>query len=348
MTILVLNSGSSSIKYKLFSQNSLNELFSGIKEEVICHNDALDEILNQLIQENIIKNFDDICVVGHRIVHGGTFFDKPIIIDDTVCKKIDQLSTLAPLHNPANLAGIEAIKKLSPKTIQVAVFDTAFHQTIPNFSSIYPLPYEYYEKYDIKKYGFHGTSHQYVAKKASEQLGKKIQNTNLITLHLGNGASVCAIKEGISIDTSMGFTPLEGLMMGTRCGDIDPSLVSYIMDKLNISKDEVNNILNKKSGFLGICGTSDLREVINLSENGDENATLAILMFVYRIKKYIGSYMMILEDVDAIVFTGGIGENSKLIRYMITSSTNKFNLKSLVIPTNEELAIAEFSKELLN
>jgi len=347
MTILVLNSGSSSIKYKLFSLDNLDELYSGIKEEVACHTDALDDILNQLIQDKIITNFNEISVVGHRVVHGGTFFNQPVVIDDSICKKIEKLSALAPLHNPANLAGIEAIQKLSPTTKQVAVFDTAFHQTIPNFASIYPLPYEYYEKYDIKKYGFHGTSHQYVAKKASELLDKKLENTNLITLHLGNGASICAIKDGISVDTSMGFTPLEGLMMGTRCGDIDSSLVSYLIDKLNISKDEIINILNKKSGFLGICGSSDLREVIKLSKNGDEKATLAIEMFVYRIKKYIGSYMMILEDVDAIVFTGGIGENSKLIRDMITSSTDKFNLKSLIIPTNEELAIAEFSKDLL-
>ncbi|RLA72411.1 MAG: acetate kinase [Epsilonproteobacteria bacterium] len=347
MKILVLNSGSSSIKYKLFSKDLLEELYCGIKEEVVCHTEALDKILNQLIQDKIIKDFSDICVVGHRVVHGGVFFDKPIIIDDNICKKIDELSILAPLHNPSNLAGIEAIKKLSTTTKQVAVFDTAFHQTIPNFASIYPLPYEYYEKYNIKKYGFHGTSHQYVAKKASEILDKKLENTNLITLHLGNGASICAIKDGISIDTSMGFTPLEGLMMGTRCGDIDSSLVVYLQDKLKLSTNEINKILNKQSGFKGICGNSDLREVIKLSQDGDKKATLAIEMFVYRIKKYIGSYLMILEDVDAIIFTGGIGENSKLIRDMIISSTDKFNIKSLVIPTNEELAIAQFSKELL-
>ena len=348
MTILVLNSGSSSIKYKLFHRESLKELHSGIKEEVVCHEESLDEILNQLIENKIIKTFEDICVVGHRVVHGGNYFDTAVTIDDGVSKKIEDLSSLAPLHNPANLAGIKAISKLSPSAIQVAVFDTAFHQTIPNFASIYPLPYEYYEKYDIKKYGFHGTSHQYVTKKASEILNKEIKDINLITLHLGNGASVCAIKNGISVDTSMGFTPLEGLMMGTRCGDIDSSLVINLQDKLNLSYKDINNILNKQSGFKGICGSSDLREVIKLSQNGDKKALLAIEMFVYRIKKYIGSYLMILENIDAIIFTGGIGENSQLIRDMITASTDKFNLKTLVIQTNEELAIAQFSKELID
>ena len=347
MTILVINSGSSSIKYKLFSLDSLDEIYSGIKQEVVCHTNALDEILNQLIKDKIITKFDDISVVGHRVVHGGKDFVNPILIDDDICDKIDKLSSLAPLHNPANLAGIKAIKKLSPTTKQVVVFDTAFHQTIPNYASIYPLPFEYYEKYHIKKYGFHGTSHQYIAQKASQLLDKELENINLITLHLGNGASVCAIKDGKSIDTSMGFTPLEGLMMGTRCGDIDSSLVAYLMDKLDISKEDINNILNKQSGFKGICGDSDLREVIKLSKNGDQKAILALEMFVYRIKKYIGSYMMILEEIDAIVFTGGIGENSQQIRDMITSSTDKFNLKSLVISTDEELAIAQFSKRLI-
>jgi len=347
MKILVLNSGSSSIKYKLFSQNSLEELYSGIKEEVKCHTDALDDILNQLIKDKIITSFQDISVVGHRVVHGGNYFHKAVIIDDKVCDTIDKLSTLAPLHNPANLAGIKAIQNISPNTIQVAVFDTSFHQTIPSKASLYPLPFEYYEKYDIKKYGFHGTSHQYILKQTAKILNKNIKDTNLITLHLGNGASVCAIQNGISIDTSMGFTPLEGLMMGTRCGDIDSSLVSYLEDKLDLSANDITNILNKKSGFLGICGTSDLREVIKLSQNGDEKATIAIEMFVYRIKKYIGAYLMILEALDAIVFTGGIGENSKFIRDMITKTTDKFNLKSLIVATNEELAIAQFSKDLI-
>ncbi len=346
MNILVLNSGSSSIKYKLFCKETMEELFSGIKEEVKDHSEGINRILNRLKQDKLIDDIKDIFCIGHRVVHGGDYFDKAVIVDDEVIKKIDKLSELAPLHNPANLDGIKAVKNILGDITQVAVFDTAFHQTIPSYASFYPLPYEYYEKYHIRKYGFHGTSHEYVAKQAAKKLNKNFKEVNLITLHLGNGASACAIKEGRSIDTSMGFTPLEGLMMGTRCGDIDGSLVFYLEEKLNCSRDEINTILNKKSGFKGLCGTSDLREVIKLCGAGDEHAKLAIEIFIYRIKKYIGSYLMILENVDAIVLTGGIGEHSTLVRDAIYKSTDKFNLTHLTIATNEELSIAMQAKEL--
>jgi len=346
MNILVLNSGSSSIKYKLFCKENMQELKSGIKEEVSDHSEGINRILNKLKEDNLINDPSEIFCVGHRVVHGGDYFDKPVLVDDEVIEKIDKLSQLAPLHNPANLQGIKAVKKVLGDISQVAVFDTAFHQSIPSYASFYPIPYEYYEKFHIRKYGFHGTSHEYVALQAAKELGKDLKDCNLITLHLGNGASACAIKNGKSIDTSMGFTPLEGLMMGTRCGDIDGSLVFYLEDKLDCTRDEINTILNKKSGFKGLCGTSDLREVIKLSQNGDEHAKLAIDIFVYRIKKYIGSYLMILENVDAIVLTGGIGEHSELVQNEIYKSTDKFDLKHIIIPTNEELSIAIQAKEL--
>ncbi|MEA3512474.1 MAG: acetate kinase [Campylobacterota bacterium] len=346
--ILVINSGSSSIKYKLFMKSNLKEIYSGIKEEITSHDEAIYYILKKLKSNNIIKSKEDIDIVGHRVVHGGDYFKEAVKIDNIVMDKISELSSLAPLHNPANLSGIKAVYEVFGDDIkQVAVFDTAFHQTIPSYASIYPLPYEYYEKYGVKKYGFHGTSHHYVAKQAAKQLGKKLEDTNLITMHLGNGASVCAIKNGKSIDTSMGFTPLEGLMMGTRCGNIDSSLVVYLEEKLNCTNDEMTTILNKQSGFKGLCGSSDLREVISLAKKDDKKAKLAIDIFIYRIKEYIGSYLMILEDIDAIVFTGGIGENSSLVRDEICNTTDKFNLKHFVIHTDEELAIAELSKEFI-
>lgn len=347
MKILVLNSGSSSIKYKLFEKESLQELHSGIKEEVKDHKEGIENILTQLQEENLINNPEDIFCVGHRVVHGGDFFNKATLINDEVIKKIEQLCGLAPLHNPANLQGIQAICATLGKVPQVAVFDTAFHQTIPQKASFYPLPYEYYEKYHIKKYGFHGTSHHYVAKEAAKQLGKKLVECNFITLHLGNGASACAIKKGKSIDTSMGFTPLEGLMMGTRSGDIDPSLVYYLEEQLGCGSEEIYTILNKKSGFKGVCGISDVREVIKLIDAGDSHAKLALDMFIYKIKKYIGSYLMILGKVDAIVITGGIGENSQIVRDAIYESTNQFGLRHIIIATNEERSIALQAKGLI-
>jgi len=348
MKILVLNSGSSSIKYKLFCKENMEELKSGIKEEVKSHKEGIEKILQKLQEEDLINDPKDIFCVGHRVVHGGDFFTKATLVDEDVIKKIEILCELAPLHNPANLEGIKAISATLGDIPQVIVCDTAFHQTIPDYASFYPLPYEYYEKYHIRKYGFHGTSHQYIAQEAAKQLGKKLQQCNFITLHLGNGSSACAIKNGKSIDTSMGFTPLEGLMMGTRCGDIDGSLVYYLEEKLDCTRKEIYNILNKQSGFKGLCGTSDLREVIKLIDAGDAHAKLALEMFIYRVKKYIGSYLMILGKVDAIVLTGGIGENSQLVRHAIYESTDKFDLVHLTITTNEEKAIAIQAKELLD
>ncbi len=348
MKILVINSGSSSIKYKLFCKENMEELKSGIKEEVKSHKEGIERILQKLKDEDLINDPKDIFCVGHRVVHGGDFFTKATLVDDEVIKKIEILCELAPLHNPANLEGIKAISATLGDIPQVIVCDTAFHQTIPDYASFYPLPYEYYEKYHIRKYGFHGTSHQYIASQAAKQLGKKLEKCNLITLHLGNGSSACAIKNGKSIDTSMGFTPLEGLMMGTRCGDIDGSLVYYLEEKLDCTREEIYNILNKQSGFKGLCGTSDLREVIKLIDAGDAHAKLALEMFIYRVKKYIGSYLMILGKVDAIVLTGGIGENSQLVRHAIYESTDKFDLVHLTITTNEEKAIAIQAKELLD
>jgi acetate kinase len=348
MKILVLNSGSSSIKYKVYDKDTLEDLASGIKEEVQDHSEGIERILKKLTTDNLINDPKDIFCVGHRVVHGGDFFDKPTLINDEVISKIEKLCELAPLHNPANLLGIKAVEKTLVGIPQVAVFDTAFHQSIPSRASFYPIPYEYYEKFHIRKYGFHGTSHEYVAKEAAKELKKDLTQCNLITLHLGNGASVCAIKDGKSIDTSMGFTPLEGLMMGTRCGDIDPSVVFYLEDKLECSRSEIDTILNKKSGFKGLCGTNDLREVIRLANAGETHAKLAIEIFIYRIKKYIGSYLMILGSVDAIVLTGGIGEHSELVQNEIYKATDKFELEHLVIPTNEELSIAIQVKEIVS
>ncbi len=347
MKILVLNSGSSSIKYKIFNFDNLQEIYEGSKEEIKNHIIAVQEVIDELITKNIIKTFDDIKVVGHRVVHGGDFFRNPIIIDDNVMQKIDKLSSLAPLHNPSNLAGIKAIKEHSPNTLQVAVFDTAFHQSIPEIASRYALPYNYYDDFGIKRYGFHGTSHSFVAKKTAKLLNKELNELNLITAHLGNGASVCAIKNGKSIDTSMGFTPLEGLIMGTRCGDIDASLIFYIKEKLGLKDSEIEYILNKKSGLKGICNISDMREIEKLYYQGNIKAKLAFEMFIYKIIKYIGSYMMVLGHVDRVILTGGIGEHSLLTKEHISKSLKMYNLKVMTVSTNEELEIATLSKKLL-
>ena len=347
MKILVLNSGSSSIKYKVFDLDTLEDIYHGIKEEVKCHTDALEEVLEELKDKGVIKTFDDIAGVGHRVVHGGDIYPNAVLVDDEVINNIDKLSDLAPLHNPSNLAGIMAIKKLSSKTKQVAAFDTSFHQSIPLKAALYPLPYEYYEKYGVKRYGFHGISHRYVAHESAKILGRELDELNLITLHLGNGDSITAVKNGKSIDTSMGFTPLEGLMMGTRTGDFDSAIFPYLEEKLGCDNKELNDILNKKSGFKGVCQSSDLREVIDHANAGDEHSNLAIEMFVYRVVKYIGAYMMVLGRVDALVFTGGIGENSVVVKGKVKEFTDKFGLKIITVKTNEELAIAQKVKELV-
>lgn len=339
MKIAVINSGSSSIKFKLFDMTKsvvmVDMLIENIGKTIKNHHDGLMLVVNKLKEKGI--DFNSLDAIGHRVVHGGEEFSKPTIIDENVISKIKELIPLAPLHNPANLDGILVSKKLAKDVLQVAVFDTAFHSSIPTEAFLYPIPYSMYEKHQIRRYGFHGTSHYYVSKECAKILSKDIKNLNIITLHLGNGASACAIKNGQSIDTSMGFTPLEGLMMGTRSGDIDSAILLYMQRELSMSVDEVDNILNKKSGLLGICQNNDVREII---ESNDEKSKLALDMMILRIKKYIGSYIAILDEVDAIVFTGGIGENSKYIRDRVLDSKSFSNIKSLVIKTNEELEIA--------
>jgi acetate kinase len=286
--------------------------------------------------ESIDVDFSSLDSIGHRVVHGGEYFHKPTLINDEVIQTIKSLIPLAPLHNPANIEGILVAMQYAPKVPQIAVFDTAFHFHMPKEAYLYAIPYEMYEKHKIRRYGFHGTSHSFVSKEASKILNKKISELNLITLHLGNGASACAIENGISIDTSMGFTPLEGLVMGTRSGDIDPAIIFYMQRELGLSVDEVDSTLNKKSGLLGICGNNDVRAI---TDSTDEKSKLALNMMIRRIKKYIGSYMALLGRVDAIVFTGGIGEHSSYIREKVLENV-KHESKVLVITTDEELEIA--------
>lgn len=389
MNILVINCGSSSLKYQLVDMNGEKVLCKGlverigiegsrikhdttgkervtIEEPMKDHKVALGLVLNALINEEhgAIKSMDEIGAVGHRVVHGGETFASSVVIDKEVMKVLYDCVELAPLHNPPNITGIEACQELMPNTPMVAVFDTAFHQTMDEASYIYPIPYEYYEKYKIRRYGFHGTSHKYVANRVAELMGKDIKDINIITCHLGNGSSLCAIKGGKSIDTSMGFTPLEGLAMGTRSGDIDPAIIPFIMDKEGMSFEEANQMLNKKSGVLGMSGlSSDFRDLELAIEEGNERAKLAIDVFVNRVKKYIGAYMAEMCGVDCIVFTAGIGENSGFLRSEICKGLECLGIniddelnnvrgeeaqinKDLtstaiyVVPTNEELMIA--------
>lgn len=334
MNIAIINSGSSSLKFKLFAMPSKKLLQEKEVQKIgeaggpSSHAEALDAL---------DMDFIEIDVVGHRVVHGGEKLQKSCLIDDAVMKTIEALIPLAPLHNPANLEGIQAMKEKMPNVPQIAVFDTAFHATLPKEAFVYALPYELYEKHQIRRYGFHGTSHAYLTKEAAKLLNKSVDEVNLITLHLGNGASACAVKNGKSIDTSMGFTPLEGLVMGTRSGDIDPDIALFLQRELGLSAKEVDTLLNKESGLKGICGENDLREIL-LRE--DELAKLALKIMVRRIQKYIGSYMVLLEDVDAIVFSGGIGEHSAYVREQVMQNGLIKNIKSLVIETNEELEIA--------
>ncbi len=349
MKILVINSGSSSIKYKLFEMPQEELISKGLIEhigekgsQIKDHYTGLKLILGKL------KNVD---AVGHRVVHGAEKFKKPILINASVIRKIRQCVSLAPLHNPANLAGILACKRLLPGIKQVAVFDTAFHQTLPDYAYLYGLPYEYYKRFGIRKYGFHGTSHEFVAHEAALRLKRPIGKLRIITCHLGNGCSIAAVDRGRSIDTSMGFTPLEGLIMGTRCGDIDPALVTYIMQKKKLGIPEIEDILNKASGLKGISGISnDMRVLTKKSGEQDCRAKLAIDIFIYRIKKYIGAYTTIMGGCDCLVFTGGIGENQTGIRNKIHNGAFSHLKKSprvLVIPTNEELMIARKSYQLI-
>jgi len=335
MKIAVINAGSSSLKFKLFDMQTKKvlqeELIEHIGEEgalFSSHHDAL---------ESIDVDFSSIDAIGHRVVHGGELFKESVIVDEEVLVAIESLNPLAPLHNPANIEGIRVAQSKAPHIAQIAVFDTTFHTSMPKEAYMYALPHELYEEHKIRRYGFHGTSHAYVSKEAARELEQGVETTNLITLHLGNGASVCAIENGKSIDTSMGFTPLEGLVMGSRCGDIDPAIVLYMQREMGLSVDEVDKVLNKKSGLLGICDANDVRAIL---EREDESAKLAIKMLVRRVQKYIGAYMALLGRVDALVFTGGIGENSEYIREAILQSTLFRDTKVLVIKTDEELEIA--------
>ncbi len=397
MKILVLNSGSSSIKFQLFNMKEENVLAKGrvtrignenstLKYEsekqdkfkktidISNHSDGLQVIKEYLLSDKkgVIKNIDDIDAIGHRVVHGGEAFSRPTLIDAKVENKIDELSDLAPLHNPHNLTGIKECKKIFPGKPQTAVFDTGFHQTIPEKAYLYAIPYEYYEKYGIRRYGFHGTSHKFVAKRAAELMNTPLDELKLISCHLGNGASMAAIKHGNSIDTSMGLTPLEGLVMGTRCGDIDPAIVPFMMNKLDISAEEMDTIMNKESGLYGVSGVSnDSRDVEEAAEAGNHQAEVALKIFDYRVKKYIGAYTAAMGGVDAIVFTAGIGENSIETRENILGgleylgleldkeanncrskeqiiSTEDSKVKALVIPTNEELVIARDTMEIVS
>ena len=335
MQVAVINAGSSSLKCKVIEMDTKSILarkeIEHIGEEgsfIQTHEEALDALG---------IDFSDVEVVGHRVVHGGEQLQESCIIDADVLQSIEALIPLAPLHNPANIEGIKALQKKLPNIPHIAVFDTAFHTTMPKEAYVYALPYELYQKEGIRRYGFHGTSHSYLTKEAAKILGKRVEELNLITLHLGNGASACAIKNGKSIDTSMGFTPLEGLVMGSRCGDIDPAIVTYLQRELGYSHEEVDKMLNKSSGLLGICGENDVRAILNAV---DAHSKLAIDIMVRRIQKYIGAYMVLLEDVDAIVFSGGIGEHSEYIRERVMDNKIIKNSKALVIETDEELEIA--------
>jgi len=342
MKILVINSGSSSIKYKLFHMPGSKVLEKGAVEHIAESGSGVKDHYAGL--KSILARISSVDAVGHRVVHGAESFKKPVIINDSVVNKIRQCCAIAPLHNPANLAGILACRRLIPGIKQVAVFDTAFHQTIPEYAFIYGLPYEFYTKSRIRKYGFHGTSHEYVAHEAARSLNKPINKLKIITCHLGNGCSITAVDKGKSIDTSMGFTPLEGLVMGTRCGDLDPALVAYIMKKRNLNTAQIDELLNKSSGLKGISGLSnDMRILEKAAKKGSKRAKLATDIFIYRIRKYIGAYSAVMSGCDCLVFTAGIGENQKRVRAAIIKDLFKYFRKPpkvLIIPTNEELMIA--------
>jgi len=384
--IIAINAGSSSLKFQLFEMPNEDVITKGLIEriglsdsvfsitvngekqteitDIPNHEVAVELLLRKLTGLNIIKSLEEIEGVGHRVVHGGEDFPDSVLINDEVIEKIDKLSELAPLHNPANLTGIKAFKNVLPNVPAVAVFDTAFHQTMPESSFLYSLPYELYEKYGIRKYGFHGTSHKYVSERAAEMLGRPLEQLRLISCHLGNGASITAIQGGKSIDTSMGFTPLAGVTMGTRSGDIDPALIPYIMQKINKTAEEVLEGLNKKSGMLGLSGfSSDLRDIEQKAEEGNERAEMSLSVFASHIHKYIGSYAARMSGVDAIIFTAGIGENSDTIRARVLTGLEFMGVywdpalnalrgderfisyphspvKVMVIPTDEEVMIA--------
>ncbi|MCB2288181.1 acetate kinase [Clostridium sp. CS001] len=396
MKVLVINCGSSSLKYQLIDMKDENCLAQGlierigsegsvltqkvegrskyvVKQNMQDHTDAIKLVLETLIDETngVIKGVNEISAVGHRVVHGGECYSKSVLIDENVMIALKECSKLAPLHNPPNIIGINACKALMPNTPMIAVFDTAFHQDMPEHAYIYPLPYELYEEHKVRKYGFHGTSHKYVSQVAADMMNKDIKDLKIISCHLGNGASIAAIKGGKSIDTSMGFTPLAGLAMGTRAGDIDPAIITFLEQELSMSSKEVSDLVNKKSGVLGISGlSSDFRDIWDAAEN-NKRAQLALDVFHYKIKTFICSYAGALGGVDCIIFTAGIGENSSKAREACCKgleflgvkidkeknnvagvaaeiSTADSTVKVFVIPTNEELMIARDAKEIVN
>jgi len=393
MKILVINSGSSSIKYEFFNMDYQTVIARGMAEKIgedtgtlthvkttgsdnpvrkkiegriKDHHEGLTRIVDLLVDpaHGVIKDKSEITAVGHRVVHGGESFQSPTLIDERVTAAIRENIPLAPLHNPPNLEGIEVAQKIFPDAPQVAVFDTAFHQTIPEHAFLYAIPYSLYEKEKVRRYGFHGTSHAYVAEKAAAYMHRPLSQLNLITIHLGNGASMAAIKNGRCVDTTMGMTPLEGLMMGTRSGDLDPAIPFFLADHLGMSLKEIDTLLNKQSGLKGLCGTNDMREVLEREKQGDRSAGIALSIYSYRIKKYIGAYYAILGTLQSIVFTAGIGENSAEIRLRCCTGLKEFGIdidttkngpfsgdiadiataesrvRILVVRTNEELKIA--------
>ncbi|MCI9293905.1 MAG: acetate kinase [Lawsonibacter sp.] len=389
MNILVINAGSSSLKYQLLNPETQQVLAKGLCERIgidgkftykpegkqavkeadvamPTHNEAIKAVLDALVDKDngVIGSMKEIDAVGHRVVHGGEKFAKSVLITGEVMAAIEECNPLAPLHNPANIIGIKACQALMPDTPMVAVFDTAFHQTMPAEAYMYALPYEYYEKDKVRRYGFHGTSHKYVTQRAAAMLGKPLEELKLISCHLGNGSSIAAVDGGKSVDTSMGFTPLAGLPMGTRCGDIDAGILQYLMNKYGMDIDKMLNVLNKKSGVEGLsCVSSDFRDLETAAEKGDQKAALAQKKFAYEVRKYVGAYAAAMGGVDAVIFTAGVGENDKTIRSMVCEGLEYMGLKLdeaandvrgketvisaadskvkvLLIPTNEELMIA--------
>ena len=395
MKILVINAGSSSLKYQLIDMDTNEVMAKGLCErigiddsilnhtvngeklqfhtEMKDHADAIEAVISALLskEHGVISDMSEISAVGHRVVHGGEAFSGSVMINDAVKQALEDCVELAPLHNPANLTGIAACEKAMPGVPQVAVFDTAFHQTMPAEAYLYALPYKYYENYKVRRYGFHGTSHKYVSGRAAAMLGKDIKDLKIITCHLGNGSSVTAVDGGKSVDTSMGFTPLAGLLMGTRCGDIDPAIVTFLMEKEGLSAADMDKVMNKESGILGISGvSSDFRDVEASAKDGNKVAEIGLNMFDYQVKKLIGSYAAAMGGVDAIVFTAGVGENNQALRANVAAglkfmgveidpaknairgeeidiSTENATVRTLVIPTNEELAIATETKVLV-
>ena len=396
MNVLVINCGSSSLKYQLINSESEQVLAKGLCERIgidgrlvyqlagndkeitetpmPTHKEAIQLVLDALVNEKTgaVKDLKEIDAVGHRVVHGGEKFASSVVLTEDVLAQIEECNDLAPLHNPANLIGIRACKELMPNVPMVGVFDTAFHQTMPSTAYLYGLPYEYYEKYKVRRYGFHGTSHSFVSKRAAEYLNLDLNNSKIIVAHLGNGASISAVKDGKCVDTSMGLTPLEGLVMGTRCGDIDPAIMEFIAKKENLDIEGVMNVLNKKSGVEGMSGvSSDFRDLQVAYEEGNERAIAAVEVFAYRVAKYIGSYVAAMNGVDAIAFTAGIGENVYFVRRILMKylgylgievddeanvatrgiegiiSTADSKVPVAVIPTNEELAICRETVALI-